>query len=104
MRLADRGGCLASANTAAPSLTPPRPYGVKFIRCASLRSTHPTRPALEANTRRYPLHLGNCTACGEPPAKPPLDSEQIVSVTEIIEELAAVLQWGHFARHRTYLR
>ena len=32
---------------------------------------------------------GNCTAWGEPPAKPHLDSEQIVSVTEIIEELAA---------------
>jgi hypothetical protein len=54
MRLADRGGCLESANTAAPSLTPPRPYGVKFIRCASLRSTHPTRPALEANTLSLP--------------------------------------------------
>jgi hypothetical protein len=48
---------------------------------------------------------GNCTACGEPPAKPHLDSEQIVSVTEIIEELAAQCCNGDtFARHRTYLR
>src|SRR5262245_51185041 len=55
MRLADRGGCLESANTAARSLTPPRPYGVKFIRCASLRSTHPTRPRLRrhAAAERY---------------------------------------------------
>jgi len=48
---------------------------------------------------------GNCTAWGEPPAKPHLDSEQIVSVTEIIEELAAQCCNGDtFARHRTYLR
>src|SRR5215831_9341092 len=47
--------CLENANTAAPSLTPPRPYGVKFIRCASLRSTHPTRPRLRrhAAAERY---------------------------------------------------
>jgi hypothetical protein len=66
------------------------------------------RRADTPNDRVCPLRTsapGNCTTCGEPPAKPHLDSEQIVSVTEIIEELAAQCCNGDtFARHRTYLR
>jgi len=66
------------------------------------------RRADTPNDQSDPLRTsapGNCTAWGEPPAKPHLDSEQIVSVTEIIEELAAQCCNGDtFARHRTYLR
>src|SRR5262249_14013111 len=67
-------------------------------------SPAPTRQLTESAPLRTSARA-NGTAGGEPPAKPHLDSEQIVSVTEIIEELAAQCCNGDtFARHRTYLR